>query len=191
MDNKQKKFLSIAFLIGNLIFWSIGVFPIFVKFYRALTKPPSLTSATVPRPQTSGDILQRIDFYNLRDPFSIPRKKVNRKVVSTKPSHTKKPNTRSARYVSSFKLNSIVLLENRNVASLQKKAGTSTAQNTPYSYRFGPQQPIPRSKTYSALEGDVFDGEKVIKITKDSVILSKNNQYYKLTFSGGRAIDKP
>lgn len=192
MDKNKKNILTIIFLIGNIIFWSIVVFPTFVKFYHVLTKPASLTSGVVPRPQTSGNVLKRIDFYDLRDPFSIPQKKIipqkHRKLIS-RPTRT----TTSApkHYRSSFKLNSIVLLENRNVASLQKKTSSAPAQNTPYSYRFGNQTAAPQGQTYSVLEGDVIDGEKVVKITKNSVILSKNNQYYRLTFSGGGPVAKP
>ncbi len=210
MDEKQKRNLTILFIAVNVILWPFFIFPKMGTVIHSIFNSASQNNGNslVQDTKKQEDMLNPIDFHSLRDPFLIPNG-VRPKEEVTRPKVVKKLDVRPTdnnpqynvtpvekAYVSRFKLKSIVKVNNEYYANLEEAQhyGDGGNNNVPYSYRFGPDgQPISSSssKTYMVVQGDSVLGETVYQIRQDYVIMAKNRQYYKLTFSGGFGVANP
>ncbi len=203
--NKNKQILYITiFIILNLILWPFIILPNAVRFAVSVIKNVKNTGGAIviENSDTAREVLERIDFYRLRDPFisriKAPEKIINtpKKIEKTAPVVEKTSVTNASteeKYESRFKLKSIVLLKDKYAAALEETPHYGNqADNSPYSYRFGDnyEQPVQGPKSYLVIEGDTVLGEQVVKITADSVLLQKGKKYFKLTFSGGIPVEQ-
>jgi hypothetical protein len=211
MDEKQKRILTIVFILANLIIWSIFIIPRIGSFsailFTNLSPPEDMASHYSRDVAATRDMLERIDFHTLRDPFLLPerlREPQPRPRPQTQPTREQPSSQRpreeeiDTRFVSRFQLKSIVQIEDSFIATLEESerygSGAPSGPPAPYSYRFGyeeQQTPQRAAQTHMVIKGDTVMDETVVKITADSLIMSKNNQYYKLTFSGGYPVSKP
>lgn len=209
MDEKQKRTLTILFITINVILWPLFIFPNIGKVISSIfsTVTQNTANSMVQDTRKQEDMLNPIDFHSLRDPFLIPSsvrpqaeqvKKTTKKVETrpqpdTTPQYNVTPVEKS--FVSRFKLKSIVKVNNEYYANLEEAQHYGDGgNNVPYSYRFGPDgQPVSSSssKTYMVVQGDSVMGETVYQIRQDYVIMARNRQYFKLTFSGGFAVQNP
>lgn len=207
MEEKQKRILTIVFILLNVVLWSFFIIPRIGTFSATLfTSMGSKieTTAFVKSPASSQEMLQRIDFHTLRDPFLLPEgygPKIHVKKTYSKP----KPKQQTVeaknskqrvekQYISRFKLKSIVEIDGKYMATLAERSHLGGSQqpsgSSPYSYRFsyGEQDSGAPGKSYMVIKGDNVMGETVVKITSDYVILKKIGKFYKLTFSGGFSV---
>lgn len=210
MDIRNNKILTIIFILINIVIWALFIGPrMFTIISSFFVNTDSATESLLVKKSTTTKVLrERIDFNNLRDPFVMPGKRIEKEEKEQQKKIERQPRIVQERheqeqpiqriqrqYISRFRLKSIVQLKDKYVAALEEAESydSQSDYNVPYSYRFGggPESVTRSSKNYMVMEGDVIMEERVYKITEDSVILTKNNQYYKLTFSGGYPIDKP
>lgn len=205
MDSTQKKIMIALLVIVNLVIWSIFVIPkvgLFIGNFFSATHIQ--TEIAAPRPVTKK--LDKIDFYTLRDPFQLPKgggekvtvvkpqvkKEVIKTVTTTKfiTNFINRPETNVVvrTFTSRFKLKSIVILKDKYIAALEDSGRYNSEVQQEYSYRFGAQPEAQQGRSQVVIEGDSIQGEKVLKIRENYVIMEKSGLFYKLTFSGGFAV---
>jgi hypothetical protein len=198
MNGKNQKLLIIVFIAINIIIWSFFIIPKAGSFLSINHKTLALNPETISR-KASKEMFERIDFYSLRDPFVVKKANSSRPMEKERPKKTEPvkktepPQAVEEKYESRFKLKSIVKLKDKYAAALEESPhyGSQGESGVPYSYRFGNAADDNSSgpKSYLVIEGDSVMGEQVAKISADFVILRKNKKYYKLTFSGGFAVE--
>jgi hypothetical protein len=213
MDFKNNKGLLVLVIIVNVVIWPIFIVPNFLPFVGSLLVnfKGVQTAFEMKKSTVSTETQEKVDFYKMRDPFQPPREAAaaqpvrhtpksdnNTPVVNNIPQNGQEHVKRT--FTSRFKLKSIFKSKDQKyMATLEESTGYDSDSGgdnggggggVPYSYRFG-GQPEPQAtsgKTYMVWEGDSVMEETVEKIAEDYLILSKNGLYYKLTFSGGYAV---
>ncbi len=211
MDEKQKRNLTILFIVVNVVIWPFFIFPNIGKVVHQVISNISDdgSGSMVKDTRSQEEMLNPIDFHSMRDPFLIPngvRPKQDNTVKKTVKKTTTVQNSQSTPqynvdpvqkpFVSRFKLKSIVKVNSVYYANLEESQhyGDQNSSGVPYSYRFGPDgQPITSSssKSFMVVQNDSVMGETAVKIMEDYVIMAKNRKYYKLTFSGGYEVSSP
>ncbi len=207
MDEKKKRILTIVFILVNLIIWGLFIIPRVGRFSEAISSnlTPQASTPIIEHNENTIELLQRVDFHTLRDPFRPPSgyrssgstRPVTRSTTTTTtvpPWAQQQQNNQVVErsFTSRFKLASIMQFENSYIATLEEAShyGSGSPAGVPYSYRFGEQQSS-SSTTHMVIEGDSVMDERVAKIAKDYVVMEKDNLYYKLTFSGGFPVSQP
>lgn len=205
MNERRQKVLTILFVIVNLVVWGYFVLPKVPGFIASLKPKTPLEAVLMDDPAASLAVNERVDFSRLRNPFrsvakgfEAPRATPMPRTARPTPRPTEKPRTDvlnngggevQRTFVSQFKLVSVILLRGGYTATLEE-ASHYGSSDVPYSYRFG-QNSGGGSGSITVREGDLVQGEKVMKIRDTYVILEKNGLYYKLTFSGGTQVSGP
>jgi len=210
MDFKNNKFLLIIVILLNIILWPIFIVPNFTTIITSIFSNIKAgdNSYIIKRSTASKEGLDKVDFYAMRDPFTssrqraeTPQPKKERKEtpvyipqVNVNPDSDRVQKT----YTSRFKLKSLFKSKDQGyMATLEESSSydSQSPDNVPYSYRFSgggqPEVASTAGKNYMVWEGDTVVDEKVLKITESFVIMTKNNMYYKLTFSGGFSVTTP
>lgn len=213
MEEKQKRLLTVLFILMNLVIWGIFIVPRIGKFSAVVSSNlvPQPAAPIIQRNENAIELLQRVDFHTLRDPFKIVsafRQPDQQRPVTTHRSSTTTSSvppwagnssdqqTVERTFTSRFKLVSVMQFENSFIATLEEASHYGSGggpSGVPYSYRFGGGQDTSSqsASTYMVIEGDSVMDETVAKITKDYVVMKKDGLYYKLTFSGGFPVSAP
>lgn len=200
MDQKQK-ILTALFIVLNLVIWGFFIIPRFggftKKLFTARIASADDTTQIFEQTESSRELLERINFSGLRDPFEKPTADV---VYSYTPKTTTTTSTTVASvtvttlaavavveksFTSQFELDNIMEFDGAYIATL-KETDHYGSSGTPYSYRFGSESSS--AESYMVLEGETVMTETVAKINADSVIMESDGLYYKLTFSGGYSV---
>lgn len=207
MDDKRKRLLTVLFVLLNLVIWGLFIIPRVGKFSEAISSnlTPQESTPIIEHNESSMELLQRVDFHTLRDPFRPPtgfrvqtssgsRSQSSGSATTTTsipPWAQQNVQTVEQTFTSRFKLESVMEFEGNFIATLSEASHYSGNAGVPYSYRFGEQQSSSSPATYMVIEGDTVMGETVVKITKDSVTMKKDAFYYRLSFSGGMPVSAP
>jgi hypothetical protein len=208
MDDKRKRLLTVLFILLNLVIWGLFIIPRVGKFSETISSNLSMTAQVsmpiIEHSDSSIEMLQRVDFHTLRDPFRPPtgyrvpvsssggnRNTSATTTTSAPPWAQQNVQTVEQTFTSRFKLESVMEFEGKFIATLSEASHYSGNAGVPYSYRFAEQQAATTAATYMVIEGDTVMGETVVKITKDSVTMKKDNMYYRLSFGGGMSVSAP
>lgn len=195
MGNNNKILIAVL-ILANVVIWPLVIVPGIVGILQ--TRPKT---AEPIQPETAGPgkpsdpSPSKIDLLNLRNPFFLRDDHSQRPVVTHRNNGTSssRPSVPAEKFVSKFRLKSIVQANNKFIASLEEipHYGTEQNRNTSYTYRFGSDPDTVESASYVVSEGDELLGEKVVRIGENFLVLSKAGKYYKLTFSGGSSVQQP
>jgi len=197
MIKEQNKYFIYLLIVVNLILWSFFIIPSLLNLFTNSSAIKKENVHTGEKPKLFEET-PVIDFTIVRNPFSFAEEetKTTKKKKTSSPitmvkTNREIPQNTEEKYVSRFRLKSIVLLKNKYTAALEESTPvTETTENDVYRF-INPGEQQTTAKTTLVMEGEIIQGEKVEKIGSDYVILSKNGKYYKLTFSGGIPVNKP
>ena len=116
----------------------------------------------------------------------MPKEHPVQKIVIANPEKNQEPAVKQNNsFISLYRLKSIVEIKKRYIAALQEVSHYGS-QSDP-----GEQTPSDSGgRTFVVVEGDTINGEKVVRIRENFVVMFKDGSFYKLSFSGGMSIEK-
>lgn len=240
MDDKKKRAIALALILGNLIVWSIFIIPQIDVIQTVFFGAPETASNVdyTPTPQTSDRQNDSIDFTTLRDPFKPlipyldyvlePEQPKSSRLAYHEYRESYRPNETIKELVVTNVVFNPITSEPLNYEGVSYPIGSRYNPNN-YNSTNNPDTSMPDSVEpvsdngefvskytlksqpmkdmngkYIAMIESTVDGnalmvaqgeeagdEKVVKITKNAVFMSKNKRYYKLTMDGGFVVDKP
>lgn len=166
MTQKQQTQFTIALLFFNLLFWPMVFFPQLKRFLTTFERDVTPSTPIVTRQKTSPEMIQRIDYENLRNIFEYAEKETASSHISRE---KQKPPSRYEGFASSpppprssqLQLRSILTLQGRMIATLQ--------------------DPMVPERMFTVVKGDIVDGYRVTEITSDTIVLEKQGQQIRLT----------